>query len=131
VPVTGVDTNILVRLLTRDDEGQFQKAFALFNKDTVFIPDTVMLETEWVLRFAYSFTFNKICDAFAKLLSLPNVKTKNPDNLFLAIEWTRKGLDFADALHLACSKDSENFATFDSDFIRRSKGLSKCVVKKP
>jgi len=129
--MTGVDTNILVRLLTRDNEGQFQKAFALFNKDTVFIADTVMLETEWVLRFAYSFKSHEIRDAFIKLLSLPNVKTKNPDILFLAIEWASKGLDFADALHLAYSKDSDQFATFDSDFIRRSKGLSKCVVKKP
>ncbi|MBI5558716.1 MAG: type II toxin-antitoxin system VapC family toxin [Deltaproteobacteria bacterium] len=129
--MTGVDTNILVRLLTRDNEDQFKKAFALFNKDTVFISDTVMLETEWVLRFAYSFKTLEICDAFIKLLSLTNVKTKNPDTLFSALEWTRKGLDFADALHLACCKDCGHFATFDSDFIRRSKGLSKCAVKNP
>ena len=129
--MTGVDTNILVRLLTRDHEEQFRKAFALFERDSVFIPDTVMLETEWVLRFAYSFKVEEICDAFIKLLSLPNVKTKNPDILFLAIEWARKGLDFADALHLAHSKDSGQFATFDSDFIRRAKGLSECVVKRP
>ena len=51
--------------------------------------------------------------------------------MFLAIEWTRKGLDFADALHLASSKNTDSFATFDSNFIRRSKGLSKCIVKKP
>lgn len=109
----------------------FRKAFDFFRIDTVFIPDTVVLETEWVLRFAYGFKVNEICNAFTKLLSLPNVKTKNPDILFLAIEWTRKGLDFADALHLAVSKDTDRFATFDSNFIRRSKGLSKCVVKNP
>lgn len=129
--MTGVDTNILVRLLTRDDDAQFRKAFNLFRIDTVFIPDTVVLETEWVLRFAYGFKVNEICNAFTKLLSLPNVKTKNSDILFLAIEWTRKGLDFADALHLAGSKNTDSFATFDSNFIRRSKGLSKCIVKKP
>ena len=33
--------------LTRDDEDLFQEALALFNRDTVHMPDTVRLETEW------------------------------------------------------------------------------------
>ncbi len=53
--VTGVDTNIIVRLLTHDDPVQSAKADALFKKDHLFIPDTVLLETEWVLRYAYGF----------------------------------------------------------------------------
>ncbi|MCP5410517.1 MAG: PIN domain-containing protein, partial [Chromatiaceae bacterium] len=49
----GVDTNVLVRLLTRDDEAQFRKALKLFQQEEIFIPKTVFLETEWVLRYAY------------------------------------------------------------------------------
>ncbi|WP_242055318.1 MULTISPECIES: PIN domain-containing protein [Nostocales] len=52
--MVAVDTNIIVRLLTQDDELQYQKSLEIFQTQTVFIPDTVILETEWVLRFAYN-----------------------------------------------------------------------------
>lgn len=68
-----VDTNIIVRLLTQDNEEQFQKSLKLFQEQEIFILDTVMLETEWVLRFAYRFKPDEICQAFQKLLGLPNV----------------------------------------------------------
>lgn len=51
--MVAVDTNIVVRLLTQDDELQYQKSQEIFQTQDVFIPDTVILETEWVLRFAY------------------------------------------------------------------------------
>ncbi len=50
-----VDTNVIVRLLTQDDELQYQKSLEIFQMKNIFIPDTVILETEWVLRFAYKF----------------------------------------------------------------------------
>ena len=50
-----VDTNIVVRLLTQDDEVQYQKSLEIFQSPEIFIADTVILETEWVLRFAYKF----------------------------------------------------------------------------
>lgn len=126
-----VDTNVVVRLLTRDDEKQFQKALALFTKESIFIPDTVILETEWVLRFAYDFKTSEICDAFTKLFGMPNVKIPSPDRISLAIELARQGLDFADALHLALSQNCDRLATFDSKFILQAKGLTKCKVSKP
>ncbi|MBK6617096.1 MAG: hypothetical protein IPG31_01600 [Nitrosomonas sp.] len=48
-----IDTDVVVRLLTRDDAAQYEKAYQLFEKQNVFIGDTVILETEWVLRFAF------------------------------------------------------------------------------
>ena len=50
-----IDTNIVVRFLTQDDEQQYQKSLKLFQEQELFISDTVILETEWVLRFAYEF----------------------------------------------------------------------------
>ena len=44
-----VDTNIIIRFLTHDDAEQYKKSFFIFNTYDVFIPDTVILETEWVL----------------------------------------------------------------------------------
>lgn len=50
-----IDTNILVRLLTKDDQSQFQLAYALFQAEAIYLSKTVVLETEWVLRYAYKF----------------------------------------------------------------------------
>jgi predicted nucleic-acid-binding protein len=50
-----VDTNSVVRLLTHDGEGQYQKPFAAFDRQDIYIADSVILKTEWVLRFAYNF----------------------------------------------------------------------------
>jgi len=61
-----VDTNIIIRFLTHDDEGQYKKAFSIFNTEEVFISDTVILETEWVLRYAYEFSPEDICDALGE-----------------------------------------------------------------
>lgn len=129
--MVAVDTNVIVRLLTRDDEAQFQKATALFGKQDIFIPETVILETEWVLRYAYKFEPAAICDALAKTLGLSNVKTQRPGTMAQAIALARQGLDFADALHLASSQECTQFATFDTAFIKQAKGLTKCRVKKP
>jgi predicted nucleic-acid-binding protein len=41
-----VDTNIIVRFLTQDDELQFQKSREIFQTQDIFITDTVILETE-------------------------------------------------------------------------------------
>ena len=129
--MTGIDTNVLVRLLTRDDEEQFQKAASFFAKNDVLIPNTVILETEWVLRYLYDFASDAILDAFVRIFGLPNVKIEHPDAIAKAIDLARQGLDFADALHLAASNDCAHFATFDTDFIKKAKGLTKCKVRKP
>ncbi|MEW6500223.1 MAG: type II toxin-antitoxin system VapC family toxin [Thermodesulfobacteriota bacterium] len=126
-----VDTNVLVRLLTRDDEEQFRKAFALIARNEIFIPESVILETEWVLRYAYDFPPAAIHDALAKTLGLPKVKTARPGVVAQAIDLARQGLDFADALHLAASHECSEFATFDAAFIKRAKGLTDCKVRKP
>ena len=67
-----IDTNIIVRLMTRDDEEQYQKSLKLFHNKNIFIADTVVLETEWVLRFAYKLRSVEICQAFRKVFGLPN-----------------------------------------------------------
>jgi predicted nucleic-acid-binding protein len=41
-----VDTNVVVRLLARDDQVQYQASRALFETHEVFIPDTVVLELD-------------------------------------------------------------------------------------
>ena len=40
--VIAVDTNVVVRLLARDDEVQYQASRTLFETHEIFIPDTVV-----------------------------------------------------------------------------------------
>ena len=125
----GVDTNVIVRLLTGDDPSQSAKARALFKNHDIFISDTVMLETEWVLRYAYDFEPAAIQKAFFDLCGLPNVVLPHPHQMLTALQWFSAGMDFADALHLAASQDCRTFLTFDQKMVKRAKGLSDCSVR--
>ena len=76
-----VDTNILIRLLTKDDPEQYQKVYALFQDEDILLIETVLLETELVLRYSYKFEKHQIIQAFRQLLSLSNVFVENPQLL--------------------------------------------------
>jgi predicted nucleic-acid-binding protein len=123
-----VDTNIVVRLFTGDDPEQYQKAYALFQQETVFLPDTVILETAWVLRHSYAFGQSAIVEAFRRLLGLPNVCVTDPDLTAQALSWIEQGMDFADALHLAQSQSADALYTFDKGFSKRGRGIGNCPV---
>lgn len=126
-----VDTNVLVRLLTRDDETQYRKARKTFKTGQIFIPDTVILETEWVLRYVYSFDSGDILEALRKTLGLPNVNVSDPLMLETAIRWCESGMHFADALHLAKSQDCEKFASFDTALAQTAdQAKGSCPVEK-
>lgn len=124
-----IDTNILVRFLTQDDPEQYQKSIHIFASKELFIPDTVVLETEWVLRFAYKFEPAQIIGAFRKLFGLPNVHSRDADTVVFALSWHEVGLDFADAFHLAQASHCEQMLTFDRRFVNRAKSLQSCPVK--
>ena len=126
-----VDTNIVVRLLTQDDEVQYQKSLQIFQNPEIFISDTVILETEWVLRFAYQFKPDQVCSALRKLLGLPNVYLTRSMLVHQALLWHETGLDFADAFHLAQSQECDRLYSFDEKFIKKAKDLTRCEVKNP
>lgn len=123
-----VDTNVLVRLLTEDDIEQAKRAKALFKKVTVFIPKTVLLETEWVLRRLYNFDSPSLVGAFRKITGLPNVEIEDPLAVTNALRYCEGGMDFADALHLASSIACEKFATFDAGIKKSAANEIKASV---
>jgi predicted nucleic-acid-binding protein len=110
--MTSIDTNVLIRLLTGDDEAQAAKAKQLFSKEQIYITKTVVLEAEWVLRYAYEFPAEAIAGAFVKLLGQENVTVEDSQHVARAVVLLEKGMDFADALHLVCSQNHP-FYTFD------------------
>ena len=126
-----VDTNLLVRLLTKDDLSQAKRAANTMESDDIFIPKTVMLETEWVLRHAYGISKGDIMKGFQKMMGLPNVRVEDQQTVFQAISWYGLGLDFADALHLASSMKADKFVTFDNAFIKKARKLISIDITLP
>jgi predicted nucleic-acid-binding protein len=121
--MVSIDTNVAVRLLVNDDHDQTRRAVALFKNQQVYITKTVVLETEWILRGVYKIDLKRVNAALTALLSLENVQVEEASSLFLALDVHAKGVDFADALHLASSHRAESFATFDAGFRTRAKKL--------
>jgi predicted nucleic-acid-binding protein len=124
-----VDTNVVVRLLVNDDLAQYKRATALFRKESILIPKTVLLETEWILRRLYRMDRASIVGSFRKLGGLANVRFENSLTVAQALEWCDGGLDFADALHLASSRGADKFATFDEEMIRTAPPASNPPIR--
>jgi len=123
--MVAVGTNVIVRFLTRDDEAQYQKAYRIFaESEQLFIPTTVILETEWVLRFSYRFPSDRIGYALSGLLGLNNVITENKAAVLSALACHQQGMDFADALHLASSLSAKEFVSFDKRLINKAIALN-------
>lgn len=132
-----LDTNILARFYVddpADPEAAKQRRVAhrlLTESPHVFVPLTVILELEWVLRAFYGFGAEDFVRVVNHLLGLPNVSVEEWTRIADALAWHTDGLDFADALHLLASSRCTEFMSFDDrKFARRAKrlGVAPAVV---
>jgi predicted nucleic-acid-binding protein len=108
-----LDTNVLVRLVTEDDPAQARAARDHLEGNDVYLAKTVLLESEWVLRHAYDLPRPKIASVFRVVLGLENLVAESAGEAHAALGWYERGLDFADALHLASSGACDHLVTFD------------------
>jgi predicted nucleic-acid-binding protein len=116
--VLAIDTNVVVRYLTNDHPEQHRRACALIEGGPVFVPVTVILETEWVLRSAYGYGQEQLVDALRAFGGLPTVAIEDADRVAAALDLAARGLDFADALHVGRSGHCDGFATFDRRLVK-------------
>ena len=115
-----LDTNVLARLLLRDDAAQYKRARALLASDQQFTaPVTVLLELVWVLE-SNDCTPAEIRQGVGLLLNLPNFTLPQADIVSAALDAYGEGLDFADALHLAAC-GSAVMHTFDREFCKAAR----------
>lgn len=116
-----LDTNVLVRYVTNDDPRQAAQAVRLLSRsDDVFLPKTVLLELEWVLRAVYDVPRAGVLRVFEHILGLPNVVVEATEDVARALHAFGRGLDFADALHLTASRRADAFHTFDRALARKA-----------
>jgi predicted nucleic-acid-binding protein len=126
----GLDTNLLARLLLRDDAAQHARVKALLQTDQVFTaPVTVLLELVWVLE-ANDCSPAEIERGMLLLLGLANFRPPQAEAVRTALRSYAQGLDFADALHLALSAGDDVLMSFDKAFARKAAriGLTPRVV---
>ena len=116
-----VDTNVLVRLVVQDDEAQSRAVDRLLakyarNGDLLFVPITVVLELEWVLRSMLGQSKAQFIEVLSALLAMLEFSFESEDALEQALADYEDGdADFAEYLHLALSRGNKAlpFWTFD------------------
>jgi len=122
----GIDTNVLVRFLVRDDEDQFGRALRLIRRESnkgepVFVSQLVLLETEWVLRSRYKLTKADILGTFSDLLSSIELSIEDEPAVEEALYvWKDSPAQFADCLIGAHCRSCKCQATasFDTDALK-------------
>lgn len=124
-----IDTSVVVRHLTGDDLEQAQRARTIIDGTAVFVPVTVILETEWVLRSAYGYGPADVSHALQAFGGLPTVSLEEPDAVSAALDLAARGMDFADALHVVRSGRCERFVTFDRRLARTAAEAGVAAVR--
>ena len=127
--MTAIDTNIIVRLIARDDPSQYAQARDLVGSTICFVPETVLLEVAWVLKSGYGASRPQIHAELTAVLGLPNIRVTDPERIRKALQWYAEGLDFGDALHLSTCQYLSRLKTFDQQFIKRAAGKGTCAVE--
>ena len=128
----GLDTNVLARYFVEEavadaaTHRQREAARELIESGRdLFLPKTVALELEWVLRGYYGFGVDQVLQVLDQLLVHASLEVEDRPALEQAVAGLRAGLDFADALHHASCRTCETIASFDDrGFARRIRQLN-------
>lgn len=119
-----VDTNVWVRYVINDDPVQGSRALSLIEAASrIYLPKTVLLEVEWVLRAVYELPRHSVRKALLHILGLEKVIPEEAEQVALAMNLHEKGLDFADALHLVSTGEGTTFYTFDAALIKKAQAV--------
>jgi predicted nucleic-acid-binding protein len=122
----GIDTNVLVRYLVRDEASQFDRARRRIQREAaagepILISLVVLLETEWVLRSRYAVSKSDLLATFSALLEAIDVRFEDEESLEESLyTWRDSHADFADCLisahyrRLGCAAT----ATFDTKALK-------------
>ena len=116
-----VDTNVLIRLITRDDARQAAAA-ELFVAPAAWVGHLVLAETTWVLSAVYDLGPTAIATAVEMLLNHQHVTIQDADVVAAALERYRGNprISFSDCLVLAVARKAGHLpvGTFDRQLAR-------------
>src|ERR687898_183776 len=111
-----VDTNVLVRLVTRDDRKQVAAAESFVSKGA-WVSSLVLTEATWVLTAVYNLSQAEIATAIDMLLHHRDLTIQESDSVAAALEQyrNRPALGFSDCLILETARKAGHppLGTFD------------------
>ena len=113
-----VDTNVVVRLILRDDAQQVQVVRDLMERDTLFVSLTVLLETGWVLESRCRMPRETVANALAGIVLLEGIHVPRAELVQKLLARYGSGADLGDMIHLASAAKLDGFATFDRRLAR-------------
>lgn len=122
-----VDTNILLRILVKDDSGQMQKALAVIKNAPkmgyeLYVLPIALLEVVWVLEKVYRLPKSRIREVVEGIIYTPGLKVEKARIFLEALrDYEEKNVKFADALmaRWALSKSISRIVTFDCKHFQR------------
>jgi predicted nucleic-acid-binding protein len=116
-----VDTNVLVRLLTRDDANQTEAAEEFIGKGAL-VSHLVLAETLWVLDSVYELSRAQVATALEMLLNHKELSIQDADVVTAALDHYRQrsAVDFSDCLVLEIARKAGHLpvGTFDRNFAK-------------
>jgi predicted nucleic-acid-binding protein len=116
-----VDTNVLVRLIVRDDPKQVSAAEEFISRGA-WVSHLVLIETMWVLDSVYERTANQVAMAVEMLLNHKDLTIQDSDVVAIALEEfrSRPALGFSDCLVLEVARKAGHLplGTFDREFAK-------------
>ncbi len=116
-----VDTNVLVRLITRDDPKQVAAAEAFVSRGA-WVPHLVLAEATWVLASVFERGPSDIATAVEMLLNHQHLTLQDSEAVVAAVERFRKrpALGFSDCLVLEVARKAGHLplGTFDRSLAR-------------
>lgn len=114
--MNAIDTNVLVRYITSDDDAQFTKAVEFIESgEPKLVNPIVLAELSWVLRSVYELDREAIAETLRIIGSCGYFLYKRPRPVKAAIECYADGYDLADALILSINTDDGATTTFTFD----------------
>ena len=116
-----VDTNVLVRLVTRDDARQVAAAEAFVARGA-WVPHVVLVEAIWVLTSVYALDRSAVALTVEMLLNHRDLTVQDADVVASALVQYRKrpGVGFSDCLLLETTRRAGHLplGTFDRDLAK-------------
>ena len=117
--VRAVDTNVVVRLVTRDDTKQVAAAEAFVARGA-WVPHLVLAEATWVLTSVYDRSHKEIATAVEMLLNHEHLTLQDSEAVAAAVASFRRrpALGFSDCLVVEVARKAGHvpLGTFDRDF---------------
>jgi predicted nucleic-acid-binding protein len=122
-----IDTNVLVRLITRDDSRQATSAEA-FIEHAAWVSVLALAEATWVLSTVYGLNSNDLAKAIEMLLNHQDLTLQDSESVAAALELFRAkpALGFCDCLMLQLARKAGHLplGTFDRN-LAKADGVQK------